>query len=135
MAFLAANNGGRTGAGGTVTSSDTGQFGMNTPAFFAIDALEFSMMESTQDIPYTGAVSLYPNPASSQLRVEVAAKPLAIQCLDNQGRTIRIPVSAISETTDGVFNFQADVEFLSNGMYHLLMLTNQGVVTLPFVKN
>lgn len=118
-----------------LSSSDVGDWGMNTPAFFALDALEFSMLESTQAIPFNGAVSLYPNPVASQVRVDVDAKPLGIQCIDNQGRNIRIPVSAISETADGVFRFQADVEFLSDGIYRFVILTNQGVVTLPFVKN
>lgn len=52
-------------------SSDTGEFGMNTPGFFAIDALSRNWPVSVQTIE-NSRLSLYPNPASSFVYLEEA---------------------------------------------------------------
>lgn len=53
-------------------SSDTGEFGMNTPGFFAIDALSRNWPVSVQTIE-NSSLSLFPNPASSVVYLEEAA--------------------------------------------------------------
>lgn len=54
-----------------LTSSDTGEFGMNTPGFFAIDALSRDWNVSVQKIKNT-PLTLYPNPATSFIQLEEA---------------------------------------------------------------
>ncbi|MBI1223475.1 MAG: DUF4465 domain-containing protein [Bacteroidetes bacterium] len=51
------------------SSSDTGQFGINTPTFFVIDDAERDLWESVQ-MPSKEAINVYPNPASSTLFIE-----------------------------------------------------------------
>ncbi|MHB1277578.1 MAG: DUF4465 domain-containing protein [Bacteroidia bacterium] len=52
-------------------SSDTGEFGMNTPGFFAIDALSRDWNVSVKKMNNKN-LSLYPNPASSLVYLEEA---------------------------------------------------------------
>jgi hypothetical protein len=56
----------------TLSSSDTGQFGMNTPAYFCID--DFSVYKLGGAVgknPATSSAKAYPNPAVGYINVEV----------------------------------------------------------------
>ncbi|HCS21440.1 MAG TPA: hypothetical protein DIW47_12915 [Bacteroidetes bacterium] len=54
-----------------LTSSDTGEFGMNTPGFFAVDDLSRNWHISVQTIE-NSTLSLYPNPASCLVYLQEA---------------------------------------------------------------
>ncbi len=52
-------------------STDTGDFGMNTPGYFAMDVLRFTPMSQTTDVPrlLSQKTIIYPNPASTYITV------------------------------------------------------------------
>lgn len=52
------------------TSSDVGQFGINTPLYFAMDNLTYSEYVNTIDTYTTKTVSVYPNPAVDHVYIE-----------------------------------------------------------------
>lgn len=49
-------------------SSDNGQYGMNTPAFFALDNIEYSAVASVNALTKSN-ISIYPNPTTEQLNI------------------------------------------------------------------
>lgn len=77
-----------------LSSSDTGAFGMNTPAYLALDQLYF---EQTQFVPsqnaQTAPVQVYPNPTNNDLIIEApdAASFAVIDCFGN--RVLRQPAA------------------------------------------
>lgn len=54
-----------------LNSSDTGAFGMNTPAYFCMDHFSTFETESVNDVPKAFAAKVYPNPAVNELHVEL----------------------------------------------------------------
>lgn len=69
-------------------SSDNGDFGMNTPAFFAIDRLYMDRTESVQSTAIVPALHIYPNPSSGQFWVESTQPMTGIEVLDLSGRLV-----------------------------------------------
>ena len=50
-------------------SSDVGAWGMNTPAFFALDAIEYDLISGTSEQDNNMTIEIYPNPASSYINI------------------------------------------------------------------
>ena len=50
-------------------SSDNGAYGMNTPAFFALDAIEYDLISGTSEQDNNMTIEIYPNPASSYINI------------------------------------------------------------------
>lgn len=83
-------------------SSDTGEFGMNTPGFFAIDAISRNWHVSVQTVEST-TFKLYPNPASSHVYL---SKETNWTLFDTQGKMIlegRGEKIDIQNLTSGVY--------------------------------
>lgn len=60
-----------------LSSSDTGMFGMNTPAYFAMDNFEVSTAAvNVREVPRAFAAKIYPNPATDFLAVELVDKDI-----------------------------------------------------------
>ncbi len=58
----------------SLSSSDVGQFGMNTPAYFCVDNLSVNQIfTSTQDLNETLSFNVYPNPVTEELHIESGA--------------------------------------------------------------
>ena len=57
--------------GFTLNSSDVGQFGLNTPAYFCIDDIQLSSATttSTVDIDEVASIDLFPNPTSDFIQI------------------------------------------------------------------
>jgi hypothetical protein len=80
-----------------LTSSDVGQFGMNTPAFFAIDNLVTrDIATGLLTVQHTLEASVYPNPAQQfvQVAVQENFKQVHIQCFDLTGKLIHNQATA-----------------------------------------
>lgn len=52
----------------SLESSDVGQNGMNTPAYFALDNLIYSQLASVAELP-SATLKVYPNPASEAVHI------------------------------------------------------------------
>jgi hypothetical protein len=53
-----------------LSSSDNGTFGMNTPAFFALDNFSLDFSNSVNELLPSSSVRVYPNPAKHQLFID-----------------------------------------------------------------
>ncbi len=107
-------------------SSDNGQWGMNTPAYFALDNVAYTpeviSTVSVKDIAQT-EFSVYPNPFTSELNVKGGNGNLIIT--DVTGKIV-YTASHLSQST-------LDLSFLNQGMYVISMNAN-GVISTKLIK-
>ncbi|MES2778318.1 MAG: DUF4465 domain-containing protein [Bacteroidota bacterium] len=110
----------------SLTSSDVGQFGMNTPGFFAIDNLTLEMIGGLNDTKGELAVNMYPNPAQNNITVETIERA-KITIMDLNGRTL---LETAAESANPIIN----IETLQTGMYIVQVETATGVATKKLLK-
>ena len=67
-----------------MVSSDNGQFGMNTPAFFVLDGVEFYGLSSLKKSQLH--CSIYPVPASNVLNINAEFPLVSVKVMDYSGR-------------------------------------------------
>ncbi len=114
----------------TLTSTDNGTFGMNTPAYFCIDNFttnESSLGAATLPTPATAA-KVYPNPAADVLYVDVTDETITqIDVLDMRGNVVATMPRKERKTT-------ISTAALPVGAY-LLQLKGSGAnATMRFIK-
>jgi hypothetical protein len=107
------------------SSSDNGNFGMNTPSYLAIDNINFGFT-SVNETNYN-TLSVYPNPASATLSFSkvIASGNLSIYNLSGQKvieRKISSPLRSIN------------ISELSTGVYTLLLNQNGNISTTKLIK-
>ncbi|MGB0999771.1 MAG: DUF4465 domain-containing protein [Flavobacteriales bacterium] len=112
------------------SSSDNGAFGMNTPAYACIDNIlfeeYFSLDEETQS-----AFNLYPNPANTQLNVQLNQQDVEVKqaiITDVLGRTIAKYDLKSSEA------LSFDVSSLEKGQYFLILKNETEQFSQAFTK-
>lgn len=101
-----------------LVSSDNGQFGMNTPAFFALDNVKLDVQSSSQPI-INSELKIYPIPSNGQIFIQGVDLDdmIDIQVLDVQGKAIsfsRLPNSI-------------DLIGAPKGVYMLIMQKNDQI--------
>ncbi len=106
-----------------IESSDVGGFGMNTPAYFAIDdidavKLDASVEESTLNI------SVYPNPVENILTVNGEYGIITITNVNGQ----------IVYTEDHNSTSQIDMSKFEKGVYFLRLTNNNGSAVQRIIK-
>ncbi len=102
----------------TLSSSDVGAFGMNTPAYFCIDGVVTQDMVSGVSGPLeTAALPLYPNPATDFVRISLpdSGAPVQVSVWDATGDLIREDVLQAYERV-------VRLEVLSPGIYFVRVL-------------
>lgn len=108
----------------TLSSSDVGMFGMNTPAFFCVD--NFTTLDSPLNALSTisNSMSAYPNPANDIVNVN-APLGAVLKVFDVSGKLL-------SNTIAVEQNTQISIDDLADGVYHLQMemLDNTEVINL-----
>ena len=113
-----------------LNSSDTGEFGMNTPSYFCLD--EFTTNET--GVNATGSITkaalkIYPNPATATLWVEDASRSLkTVSLLTAGGQFLRSQAANGAQTA-------VDIQGLPAGMYYLVLEGTEGRATHMFLKN
>jgi len=97
----------------SLTSSDTGAVGMNTPAYFCIDNFRtLDGITTVENLGLEGKLIVYPNPASEMIFVENDLEGMMkYQIFDKFGREMKI---GSFEKEEGI-----NIDFLSKGMYFL----------------
>ncbi len=108
----------------TLESSDVGQFGMNTPAYFAID--DFTTLNSgvgVADINNSKSLTVYPNPSSDNIHIDYENNFTTINIVNLQGKTI------LQSTHKNI-----DISGLESGVYVVQMMSENGVLNSKFVK-
>jgi len=104
-------------------SSDVGQFGMNTPAFFCIDNVEYKTTTSVNKVDKNNAVKIYPNPSTENIYVNYEDNFSFINIINLQGKTI------LQSNQKNI-----DISGLENGIYIVQIATENGVLNSKFVK-
>ncbi len=103
-----------------LVSSDNGQFGMNTPAFFVLDGVEFFGFNNLRINPKS--CRIYPVPANDILNVETESEMISAAVLDYAGRTLTWAIPAGRSA-------QIPVAKLPQGIYVLQVITRAGAFT------
>jgi len=107
-------------------SSDNGQFGMNTPGFFCLDAVIIGRWGSVRHIN-TLQAKVFPNPAIDRVEIQTQSKTLKVEVMDMTGRIIETQ-SADSRIT------ALNVSKYCSGTYQVKVTTAVGQETASFVK-
>jgi hypothetical protein len=106
-------------------SSDNGDFGMNTPAFFALDRLFLDRTERVYSASSMASIQVYPNPNSGHFWVESSQPITGIEVLDMSGRMVHEqPASGTRVVCD---------LSMPDGVYTLRVKSDSGVQMLRFL--
>ncbi len=111
-----------------LSSSDVGQFGMNTPAYFCIDNVETTFINGVDDLVFDYDLELFPNPVADYLNIGWN-EPMAAQASVFDGSGVLVARSAIQQGQQSI-----DVGSLAAGMYVLKIQTEEGWTSRRFVK-
>lgn len=112
-----------------LSSSDTSQWGINTPGYFAFDNLQLGIIESATEELKNVAVGIFPNPTVDELFIDWNENLDAeVFIYSSSGQLIKNVPLAI-----GRQNF--DVHDFPSGIYILKIQTAEGWVSRRFVKN
>lgn len=111
----------------SLVSSDNGDFGMNQPAYFALDNITLIGPASVNKMNVK-TLKAYPNPAIDQLKIESAPNRILIsKCIDASGRLVQLLVDDLGA---------ANITHLHSGIYWLELTDAQGnTYRSSFIKN
>lgn len=104
-------------------SSDIGDFGMNTPAYVAVDNINWEAPVGISEV-IEADYKIYPNPVNDILRIEGPAGILSIASINGKEVIVR------SHNLQSNINFSA----LPAGVYVLSINTPNGTVTKRIIK-
>lgn len=112
-----------------LSSSDVGAFGMNTPAFFAIDDIQYTVTStaSIDEVKQSNEVVVYPNPTNGHVNIVSQVALSSIQIVDITGKVVYSnSVSSSFETID--------LSSLPSGVYHIKTITSDGQSIKKLIK-
>lgn len=108
-----------------LTSSDVGQFGMNTPAYFCMDNFTLQISTGIDNVPAITA-KVYPNPATDKIYAELSGGNADhVTVFDMAGRIVR--TEAVNSR-----NIALPVQDLAPGAYILQIKGKDGEATVRF---
>lgn len=112
----------------SLTSSDTGKFGINTPLYFALDNVFFFKPTAVQGISFSQVASIFPNPATNFLTLDVSSDKIKTATIsDMSGRMISsFEVTGQRKTIN--------ISSLPAGQYMLQLAGEEGRAATKFVK-
>lgn len=101
-------------------SSDNGQFGMNTPAFFTLDGVEFYGLSSVKKSQ--PQCNIYPIPANNILNIDAEFSLVSLKIMDYSGR-----LKSVGVVNDK--NGSVEVSQLPQGYYIVQVQTTGGLIS------
>ena len=112
----------------SMSSSDVGEYGMNTPAYFALAdmVVEATGTNNLASIP-TVSAKCYPNPATNNLYIEASAKINEVRLYNLMGQSIK------TTTVNGNFA-TCDLSQAPAGIYFVQVITENGSATEKIIK-
>jgi len=99
--------------GFTLSSSDNGDWGMNTPGYFFIDELQLSATSSIDLVENKAEVNMYPNPATEMLTF---SSDQQIDWVDLVSMAGQVVVSSLQSAVSSQ-QIQFNVADLKSGVY------------------
>ena len=110
----------------SLSSSDVGSWGMNTPAYFCIDDINVSEITNINEISYTQNIKIYPNPATNFVNIK-NAENATIEIYNLQGKLI--------STKQTVSNIERiDLSYLQTGVYIVRVAKNNKINNFKIIK-
>lgn len=103
-------------------SSDNGAFGMNTPAYFALDLIQFDQTSALIEA-YNRVGKVYPNPCSQQLHIDKNFESYEIYTISGQ------------KIMQGNFEKTIDIQTIPSGYYLLKIKDENTQISYPWIKN
>lgn len=110
----------------TLSSSDVGQYGMNTPAYFCLDHIQYTTTGINQQNNEM-SLQVYPNPATDKIFVEAASKITKLELRAIDGKMLMTKTPNTMKTIVNINN-------LPNGIYFLSLSSERGVVNKKIIK-
>lgn len=104
----------------SLSSSDNGTWGMNTPGYFCIDNLNYQSVTSAPEMQQVQVLA-YPNPFEDQFTISGLKENANVTLSDISGRTIRQYITVSNNIMiNGLGNLKPGVYFLkiTDGMNH-----------------
>lgn len=114
----------------TLSSSDNGMYGMNTPAFFAIDNFTTASIATGISQVNDQVIKMYPNPTSETLTIDLSSNPSFLNNVTIYDYTGKVIESKIVNSP--IVNL--DVNNFSAGVYFVEVLNNNKIFKSKFVK-
>lgn len=112
----------------TLVSSDNGQFGMNTPAFFVMDNVTVSEFTGSVNKIATQVVRSYPNPATHSIQFQIPSADTKVMIYQSNGMLCK--QTEIQSNLDSV-----NIDDLSDGLYVVKMQNALGqTFNTKFIK-
>ena len=109
----------------SLSSSDTGAFGMNTPAFFCMDQFLKPLSDLKVKTGMQQNVKVYPNPAGSHVNIGLEGRG-AVDIMDATGKTISAGEVDLSAALD--------ISDLPSGIYRMRIMQGNQIYSAKFVK-
>ena len=114
----------------TLTGSDVGDFGLNTPAYFALDnftADGIGLVSSVLDPAIALDLSIYPNPTTEVLNINWGQEAATLRLFDMNGRQLQMATLNRGDN-------RLDVSQLGIGFYTVSVTTATGIGSVLFYK-
>ena len=113
----------------SMSSSDVGRFGMNTPKYFCMDNLTYTTSLSVVE-NIENSISIYPNPTQNNINVkfEETINNASYRLIDVAGREV------VTSTLNGVSSLNLDLSNQNNGVYFLMINIEGEVITKKIIK-
>ena len=112
-------------------SSDVGEYGMNTPAYFCIDNFTAALPSvSSPQVKKQTELRIYPNPAKNLFYIDVPDGTQRLSVTDGSGRILFMQESPRPESMP-----VRALEGMPAGVYFIRLKTNEGVVSAKMVKH
>lgn len=112
----------------SLSSSDMGQFGINTPTYFCLDELRISPVSNTDDILHNVEIRLFPNPTTTELSIDWQEQQAA-QVTVYHASGQRIHHATLQPGQQSI-----DVSNWPTGKYWLKIQTEDGWTSRAFIK-
>ena len=109
----------------SLKSSDIGQFGMNTPAFFCFDQFTTRDFKTgLTEVKNNTMYSVYPNPTLQGIHIRAIVVPAAVEVYDAAGRLMKM-----------VFEVDyIDLSDLENGLYYIRIQSEEKFEVHKIIK-
>ncbi len=111
-----------------LSSSDTGQFGMNTPAYFCLDNFVTAITTNVNETSGSFDMKMYPNPASSELYLNFRSAH------QRNFRIVSLSGQLVGTHTSSDANVQIPVQHLPTGDYIITVTDQQRKASVRFQK-
>ena len=108
-------------------SSDVGQYGMNTPAYFCL-SLAQDLTNSIND-QMIAHLNVYPNPVNNILNIYSEAPIQSVELIAMDGRVVANSNQRILSS-----NYSFDVSSFVPGIYFAKVYTSNGSIISKFIK-